>query len=84
MQNDNRVVIKFLKKLFNRFRIPKVLISDQGKHFKDLPLEKLLTKYGFQHRLGVPYHPQSNDQVENANYDIKAILKNLVVKHRQD
>ncbi|GKB49977.1 reverse transcriptase domain-containing protein, partial [Tanacetum coccineum] len=31
--NDSRVVIKFLKRLFSRFGIPKALISDRGGHF---------------------------------------------------
>nr|GEY87405.1 reverse transcriptase domain-containing protein [Tanacetum cinerariifolium] len=28
--NDARVVVKFLRKLFSRFRVPKALISDRG------------------------------------------------------
>lgn len=31
--NDARVVITFLKKLFCRFGVPKALISDRGTHF---------------------------------------------------
>lgn len=49
MFNDSRAVIKFMKKLFTWFAVPKVLISDQGKHFKNQPVEKLLAKYGVQH-----------------------------------
>ena len=31
--NDARVVTKFLRKLFSRFRAPRALISDRGTHF---------------------------------------------------
>nr|GEY91781.1 hypothetical protein [Tanacetum cinerariifolium] len=31
--NDTRVVVKFLKSLFSRFRIPKAIISDRGKDY---------------------------------------------------
>ncbi|GKF80114.1 reverse transcriptase domain-containing protein, partial [Tanacetum coccineum] len=31
--NDARVVVKFLKGLFARFRVPKALISNRGTHF---------------------------------------------------
>ncbi|GKD55090.1 reverse transcriptase domain-containing protein [Tanacetum coccineum] len=31
--NDARVVIRFLRRLFARFGVPKALISDQGTHF---------------------------------------------------
>ncbi|XP_031091002.1 uncharacterized protein LOC115995999 [Ipomoea triloba] len=60
------------------------LISDKGTHFRNAPLEKVLAKYGVQHRGGVPYHPQTSGQVENANRDIKAILEKTVARHRRD
>ncbi|XP_031120382.1 uncharacterized protein LOC116023518 [Ipomoea triloba] len=47
-------------------------------------MEKMLAKYGVQHRGGVPYHPQTSGQVENANRDIKAILEKTVGIHRKD
>jgi len=82
--NDARSVIVFLKKLFSRFGVPRVLISDRGTQFRNAPLEKVLAKYGVQHRGGVPYHPQTSGQVENANRDIKAILEKTVARHRRD
>ncbi|GJW69126.1 reverse transcriptase domain-containing protein [Tanacetum coccineum] len=44
--NDDRVVVKFLKGLFARFRVPKALISDRGTHFCNSQLEKALLRYG--------------------------------------
>ncbi|GJU89031.1 putative nucleotidyltransferase, ribonuclease H [Tanacetum coccineum] len=38
--NDARVVIRFLRRLFTRFRVPKALISDRGTHFCNSQLEK--------------------------------------------
>ncbi|GKA63730.1 reverse transcriptase domain-containing protein [Tanacetum coccineum] len=49
--NDARVVVKFLKKLFSQFGIPKALISDRGGHFYNHQLEKALQRYGVTHRL---------------------------------
>ncbi|GKE35057.1 reverse transcriptase domain-containing protein [Tanacetum coccineum] len=40
--NDARVVVKFLKGLFPRIRVPKALISDMGTHFCNSQLEKAL------------------------------------------
>ena len=40
--NDARVVVKFLKRLFSRFGVPKMLISDRGTHFANDQLEKVL------------------------------------------
>ncbi|GKC46180.1 reverse transcriptase domain-containing protein [Tanacetum coccineum] len=44
--NDARVMVKFLKGLFARFRVPKALSSDRGTHFWNSQMEKALLKYG--------------------------------------
>ncbi|GJU22201.1 reverse transcriptase domain-containing protein [Tanacetum coccineum] len=75
--NDARVVVKFLRKLFSRFRVQKALISDRGTHFCNSLLEKTLRKYGVTHRLATPYHPQTSGQTENTNRAIKRILERL-------
>ncbi|GJS74522.1 putative nucleotidyltransferase, ribonuclease H [Tanacetum coccineum] len=40
--NDARVSIRFLRRLFARFGVPKALISDRGTHFCNSQLEKAL------------------------------------------
>ncbi|GKB70596.1 reverse transcriptase domain-containing protein [Tanacetum coccineum] len=57
--NDARVVVKFLRKLFLRFGVPKALISDRGTHLCNSLLEKTLKKYGVTHRLAVRVGNQS-------------------------
>ncbi|XP_031095093.1 uncharacterized protein LOC115999379 [Ipomoea triloba] len=47
-------------------------------------MRRLLQRQGIQHRGGVPYHPQTTGQIENANKDIKAILEKTVSRHRKD
>ena len=43
--NNAKVVIKFLKKkIFTRFGMPRALLSDNGTHFYNKPLETLLKK----------------------------------------
>ncbi|GKC46030.1 reverse transcriptase domain-containing protein [Tanacetum coccineum] len=58
--NDARVMIKFLRRLFARFGVPKALISDRGTYFCNSQLEKALQKYGVTHKLSTTYHPQTN------------------------
>ncbi|GJZ07235.1 reverse transcriptase domain-containing protein [Tanacetum coccineum] len=58
--NNARVVIRFLRRLFARFEVPKALISDRGTHFWNSQLEKALEKYGVTHKLSTAYHPQTN------------------------
>ncbi|GJZ89474.1 reverse transcriptase domain-containing protein [Tanacetum coccineum] len=44
--NDARVIIKFLKSLFARFRTPRAIISDRGTHFCNDQFAKVMLKYG--------------------------------------
>ncbi|XP_031101740.1 uncharacterized protein K02A2.6-like [Ipomoea triloba] len=61
--NDARSVTRFLKKLFTRFGVPRIVISDRGTHFRNVPMWRLLQKQGIQHRGGIPYHPQTTGKL---------------------
>ncbi|XP_076916619.1 uncharacterized protein LOC143576408 [Bidens hawaiensis] len=82
--NDARVVVNFLKKLFTRFSTSRAIISDRGTHFCNSVMEKALARYGVTHRTSTAYHPQRNDQVENANRGVKRILEKRVGASRKD
>ncbi|GJU43249.1 reverse transcriptase domain-containing protein [Tanacetum coccineum] len=82
--NDARVVVKFLRKLFSRFGVPKALISDRGTHFCNSLLKKTLKKYEVTHRLATPYHPQISGQTKNTNRAIKRILEIMVNGNRKE
>ena len=83
--NDHRVVLKFLKaNIFSRFWVPKDIISDRGSKFCNKSFENLMAKYGVQHKLATPYHPQISSQVELANREIKTILMKVVNNNRKD
>nr|GEV06127.1 hypothetical protein [Tanacetum cinerariifolium] len=55
--NDARVVCRFLKSLFARFRTPRAIISDQGTHFCNDHFVKVMLKYGVTHRLATRIKP---------------------------
>ena len=79
------VVIKFLKKnIFTRFGTPRALISDGGKHFCNIQLDKLLSKYRVTHKVAIAYHLQTNGQVEISNKELKRILDKIVDSSRKD
>jgi len=83
--NDSRVVAKLFKKIiFSHFRVPRVLISDNGTYFIDKKLEALLKKYGMHQKYRLGYHPQTSSQVEISNREIKSILEKTVVRSRKD
>ena len=83
--NDHTVVCKFVQNsIFARFGIPRVIISDGGSHFKNFQFGKLLKRYGINHRIATPYHPQTSGQVEVSNRQIKEILQKTVKPDRKD
>ncbi|GJV91390.1 reverse transcriptase domain-containing protein [Tanacetum coccineum] len=81
-KNDARVVVKFLKSLFARFRTPRAIISDRGTHFCNDRFAKVMSKYGVTHRLATASHPQTSSQVEVSNRGLKRILERTVRENR--
>lgn len=66
--NDSKIVAEFFKvNIFNRFGVPKVLISDQGTYLCNLVIRKLTKKYGVRYKVTTTYHPQTNGQAEVSN-----------------
>nr|GEY40219.1 reverse transcriptase domain-containing protein [Tanacetum cinerariifolium] len=80
--NDARVVVKFLKSLFARFRNPRAIISDCRTHFYNDKFAKVMSKYGVTHRISTAYHPQTSGQVEVSNRSLKRILERTVGENR--
>ena len=83
--NDAKVVAQFLSSnIFSRFGTPRALITDNGTHFCNKIIDKVLQKYGVRHRTSLAYHPQSNGQAEVSNREIKYILEKTVNSSRKD
>ena len=83
--NDVRVVAQFLRShIFLLFGTPRALITDNGTHFYNKMIDKVLQKYGVRHRTSLAYHPQSNGQAKVSNREIKSILKKTVNSSRKD
>nr|GEU62990.1 reverse transcriptase domain-containing protein [Tanacetum cinerariifolium] len=80
--NDARVVVKFLKSLFARFGTPRAIIRNHGTYFCNDKFAKVMSKYGFTHRLATAYHPQTSGQKEVSNRGLKRILERTVGENR--
>ncbi|KAL4352618.1 hypothetical protein GQ457_06G006820 [Hibiscus cannabinus] len=83
--NDAKTVQRFIKKnIFTRFGTPRVIISDEGRHFDNRSIAAALRKLGKNHKLSTAYHPQTNGQAEVSNREIKSILEKVVNPNRKD
>ena len=77
--NDASVAVKFLRShIFTRFGTPQALIIDDGTHFCNKLVDKVLQKYGVRHRTSLTYHSQANGQAEVLNLEIKSIMEKTV------
>lgn len=74
--NDGNVLVDFIRKnIFSRYGAPRAIISDGGTHFHNRLFKAVLAKYGVQHRIVIPYHPQTSGQIETSNRQLKRILE---------
>jgi transposase InsO family protein len=69
---------------FAHFGTPRILISDGGTHFTTKNFKKCLSKLGIEHRVSTPYHPQTNEQAETSNRQLKSILNKTIEKGGKD
>ena len=57
--NDAITVIRFIQRnILIRFGAPRTVISAEGSHFENKVFEKLMSRYGIKHMMGLAYHPQ--------------------------
>ena len=59
---------------------PKIILSDQGTHFNNNMVDKLLGKFKVNHLLSTPYHPQTNGLVERFNKTLCESLAKLALR----
>ena len=71
------VVTTFCQMWIGVFGIPEVIITDNGKEFKNSSFDKLCDRLGMKHHFTTPYHPQSNGMVERIHRSIKTALRTL-------
>jgi hypothetical protein len=79
---ESIVMIKSM--IFPHFGTPRILISDGGTHFTVKNFKRCLSKLGIEHRVSTAYHPQTNEQAETSNRQLKSILNKTIEKGSKD
>jgi len=67
-----------------RHGCPNRILSDQGTHFKNKMIAKLLEKFQVKHKFSTPYHPQTNGLVERFNRTLCEALAKLSNEHKDN
>ena len=63
------------RSIIYRFRIPRALVSDNGKQFDNPKFRDFYANFGIKNYYSSPAHPQSNGQAEVTIRTLKATLK---------
>ena len=57
-RNDASIVVGFIQRnILSRFGAPRTIIGDERSHFVNKLFEKLMSRYGIRHVMGLTYHP---------------------------
>jgi transposase InsO family protein len=64
-----------LAKIFADFGVPKILQCDNDPSFVNQVLDEMKEKCGFERRMVLPYHPETNGIVERYVGEVKQVLK---------
>jgi hypothetical protein len=71
------------KEIICRHGCPKIIMSDQGSHFKNQIVKELCERFRIKHKLSSPYHPQTNGLVERFNRTLCESLAKISEKEDQ-
>ena len=84
-KNDDNTVVGFLQRnILSRFGTPRTIISDRESHFYNKVFDKLMRRYGIKHIMSLAYHPQTNEQAEVSNREIKKIIEKTISSSIKD
>ena len=76
--------ISELRKLFARFGLPEVVVSDNGSQFISTEFDNFLRCNGVKHVRSAPYHPATNGEAERNVQTFKKALKKHMLSAEKD
>ena len=75
---DAKATSQFLyEQIICQHGCPQIVLSDRGTHFNNNMVKQLMEKFGINHLLSSPYHPQTNGLVERFNRTLCELLAKL-------
>ncbi|XP_070010437.1 uncharacterized protein [Nicotiana sylvestris] len=68
---------------FCRFGVPEFIITDNAANLNSDLMKAMCKTFIIKHKNSTAYRPQMNEAVEDANKNIKKILRKMVENHKQ-
>ncbi|ETV70710.1 hypothetical protein H257_13808 [Aphanomyces astaci] len=78
----SQVCVDALVDSTKRFGMPRVWVSDQGTHFKNVAMKALANKFKVHHYLTLAYCPWRNGTVERMNRDILQVMRVMLREYQ--
>lgn len=79
----SKTTIEFLRSLFARYGLCKIVVTDNGRQFVSEEFEFFLKMNGIKHILSPPYHPATNGQVERYVQIFKSSVKKSLAESKR-
>eukprot|EP00253_Pinus_taeda_P006717 PITA_06717 len=61
-----------------RFGVPQAIITDHGRHFRNVMMTELTGQLGLCHDSSTPYYPQANGLVESINKVLVIMIRRII------
>jgi len=65
-----------------RFGVPQAIITNHGRHFRNIMMTELTDQLGLCHDSSTPYYPQANGLVEAINKVLVIMIRRIIGIHR--
>lgn len=75
--DGNTIKKELNERVFLRFGVPDIFLSDNGTEFRNKLLDKFLADHGTEHHTIPPYHAQANP-VERVNRTVKTMVTSFI------
>eukprot|EP00253_Pinus_taeda_P003241 PITA_03241 len=66
------------------FGVPQAIITDHGRHFRNVMMTELTGQLGLCHNSSTPYYPQANGLVEAINKVLVIMIQQIIEIHRSN
>eukprot|EP00253_Pinus_taeda_P013885 PITA_13885 len=66
------------------FGVPQAIITDHGRHFRNVMMTELTGQLGLRHDSSTPYYPQDNGLVEAINKVLVIMIRRIIGIHQSN
>ena len=85
LEADGKTAAIFMfNHIIARFGVPQAIITDHGRHFRNVMMTELTGQLGLRHDSSTPYYPQANGLVESINKVLVIMIRQITGIHRSN